>query len=149
MSTPIKGWSQVLGNVTAVRTAVALAVVSLVMAGCATSQKTLNERAIETERLLAAAGFQMKIADTPQKLARLQTMTQRTLVPHQQDGATRYVYADATSCKCLYAGSEKAYQRYQQLALKHQEAQDRLQTAEMNEAASMDWGMWGPWRPWW
>jgi hypothetical protein len=128
---------------------VILAVVSLLLAGCAPSQATLNKRAVEAERILAAAGFQMKFADTPELLTKLQAMPQRTLVPHKQNGALRYVYADATSCKCLYAGSEKAYQRYQQLALKHQEAQDRLQAAKMNAAASMDWGAWGAWAPWW
>jgi hypothetical protein len=122
---------------------------SLALAACAPSQKTLNERAMETERVLAAAGFQMKLADTPQQLAHLQALPQRTLVPRKHDDSVRYVYADATTCKCLYAGSEKAYQRYQQLALKHQEAQDRLRAAQMNEAASMDWGIWGPWGPWW
>ena len=133
----------------AVRGLIIAAVVGLVLVGCAPSQKTLNTRAMNTERMLAAAGFQMKLADTPGKLTKLEAMPQRALTPHQQGDDVRYVYADATSCKCLYAGSEKAYQRYQELALKHQDTEDRLEAAQMNEAASMDWDYWGGWAPWW
>ena len=41
-----------------------------------------------TEHLLAAAGFEMKLADTPEKLANLSTMTpRRTLVPQTRQPA--------------------------------------------------------------
>ena len=118
----------------------------IALAGCAGMQ---NKKAIQVERLLAASGFQMKLADTPQKLAHLKTLTQRKLVPHQRDGKVHYVYADATLCQCLYVGSEKAYQRYQDLALKKKLADEQRDAAEMNEAEEMNWGMWGAWRPMW
>ena len=38
-------------------------------------------QAMQTERMLAAAGFQMRMADTPEKLARLAKLTQRELMP--------------------------------------------------------------------
>ena len=115
------------------------------LAGCAAIR---NAKAMETERMLAAAGFQMKMADTPEKLARLETMTQRKLVPHQKDGKVYYAYADATTCKCLYVGTEQAYQRYQDLLLKKQIADEQMQAAEMNQDAAMNWDSWGPWGPW-
>ena len=37
-----------------------------------------------------------------------------------------------------------AYQRYQQLAIKQQLAQEQVMAAEMNEDAAMNWGAWGP-----
>lgn len=122
--------------------AVAAIVVGLgiVMAGCAA-------RAIETERLLAAAGFQMKLADTPEKLAHVETLTQRQLVPHQRDDKIYYVYADANYCKCVYVGTAEAYQQYQKLALQKKIAEQQLQAAEMNQDAAMNWNMWGPWGP--
>jgi hypothetical protein len=40
-------------------------VVMIAFAGCATVDK---ENAKDTERLLSASGFQMRMADTPQKL---------------------------------------------------------------------------------
>ena len=46
-----------------------LAAITLSVAGCATMQAQ-DTRA--TERLLAAAGFQTKAADTPEKIAHLQ-----------------------------------------------------------------------------
>lgn len=107
-----------------------------------------NQEAIQTERMLAAAGFQMKLADTPEKMAHLQALPQRQLSPHQKDGQIYYVYADAKSCQCVYVGTEQAYDRYQELALKAQVAQDQLTAAEMNQAAAMNWGIWGPWGPW-
>ena len=109
--------------------------------GCAAS-------AVDTERLLAAAGFQMRLADTPERMAHLSTMTQRQLVPEMQDGSLRYVYADDKYCKCVYVGTEKAYQRYERFALKQRVANSQLEAAQMNEDASMNWGMWGPWGPW-
>jgi len=123
-----------------------LAVLLFVLGGCAALQ---NQQAMDTERLLSAAGFQMKLADTPEKMAHLKTLTQRKLVPHERDDKIYYVYADANECQCIYVGTEKAYQRYQKLALKKQIAEERLNAAEMNENAAMDWGMWGPWGPWW
>ena len=123
---------------------IALIGFALMFTACAAIQ---NRDAIEMERLLAASGFQMRLSDTPQKLDHLKSMTQRKLVPHQHDDKIYYVYADATSCKCLYVGNEKAYQRYQKLAIEKNIAENRRMAAEMNENASMNWGMWGPWGP--
>ena len=129
------------------RTVVAAALILvLAMGGCAAIQ---NKKAIQTERLLAAAGFQMKLADTPDKLARLQEKPQRVLAPVNKDGTVYYLYADATSCECLYIGSEEAYQRYQKIVVQRNIAEDQRMAAQMNQNAAMDWGMWGPWGPWW
>lgn len=107
-----------------------------------------NQEAAQVERTLSAAGFQIKFADTQAKMDHLKTMTQRTLFPTQRDGEVYYMYADATTCNCLYVGTEKAYQRYQKLAIQQQIAQNQRNAAEMNQMSSMNWGMWGPWRPW-
>jgi hypothetical protein len=104
----------------------------------ASCQAIENEQAQNTEQVLAAAGFQMKEATTPQQRANLEAMTQRKMVIHDQDGKTRYVYADAQGCGCVYVGSEKNYDEFQRLSLKQEIAQE-------NVDASMDWGMWGPW----
>ena len=122
----------------ALRAAVLTAGLVWVLAGC---QAIGNEEAQSTEQVLAAAGFHMKEATTPQQLANLKAMTQRKIVMHDQDGQTRYVYADADGCKCVYVGSEKNYDEFQKLSIKQEIAQDNLD-------ASMDWGMWGPWPVW-
>jgi hypothetical protein len=106
-----------------------------VLASC---QAIEREQAQDTEQVLAAAGFHMKEATTPEQVANLKAMTQRKIVIHDQDGHTRYVYADAGGCRCAYVGSEKNYDEFQRLSIKQEIAQDNLD-------ASMDWGMWGPW----
>jgi hypothetical protein len=124
----------------------ALLLLGSLLMGCATIERA---ETIDTEQLLTAAGFRMKLADTPEKLAHLRTLTQRKIIAHQRDGGVGYVYADATACQCLYVGNEKAYQRYQQLAVEKKIAEDKRMAAEMNLDAAMNWNMWGPWGPWW
>ena len=114
-----------------------ITVLGIALAGCASMEKS---KATDTEQLLAAAGFKMKLADSPEKLAHLNTLTQRKVVTHERNGKNYYVYADADYCKCLYAGNQENYQRFEKLLVKQN-------IAEMNEDASMDWGMWGPWGP--
>lgn len=105
-------------------------------------------KAVETEQMLAAAGFKLKLADTPDQLAHVQSLAQHKLVPHEKDGSIYYVYADATTCKCLYWGNEESYQRYQQFAVQREIADEERMAAQMNESAAMNWGMWGA-GPWW
>lgn len=101
----------------------------------------------DTENMLAAAGFSMKNADTPAKLANLKTMPQNKVFVQTQKGKNYYVYADAAQCQCLYVGNETAYQNYQQIRIQKNIASEQLMAAEMNQEAMMDWGAWGPWGP--
>jgi len=119
---------------------VAVLVVAL-LAGCTAIEK---KDARQTESILAAAGFQMKPADTPDRVAHLQLLRPLKLVPHDRDGKLVYVYADPKACKCIWVGDQAAYQRFQQLALQQQIAQEQMMTAQMNEDAAMNWGLWGP-----
>jgi hypothetical protein len=120
------------------------AMLSLSLSGCT----TVAERAQATEATLAASGFQVKLANTPDQLAHIQSQTQMQLVPHEKDGSVYYVYADAQNCRCLYWGNEAAYQKYQQYSLEKEIADEQRQAASMNQSAAMNWGMWGP-GPWW
>ena len=122
-----------------------IAVSGALLSGCATMQK---DEAMSVERTLAAAGFQMKFADTPERIDELANLPQRTLAPQERDGELFYVYADPKYCKCLYVGTGKAYERYQKLALQQKLVQEKVEAAEMNDDASMNWGMWGGWGPW-
>ena len=103
-----------------------------------------REDADQIESTLAAAGFRMKPADTPARLAKLQAMPQRKLFSRTREGEPVYLYADAEFCKCLYLGRQAEYDRYQRLAMEKQIAQEQVAAAEMDENAAMDWGMWGP-----
>jgi hypothetical protein len=107
--------------------------------GCAAMQKSDT---MKHERSLAAAGFQMRFADSPDRLTQIQALPQGKLVSVPFEGERRWVYADAEYCKCMYVGTEMAYDRYQRIAIRQQLAEERL------EASSMDWGGWGGWGPW-
>ena len=84
----------------------------VVAAGCVAIQ-TAETRS--TEQLLGAAGFRAEAADTPEKLAELQTLPARKVLPQTRDGKTTYLYPDPTVCHCLYVGGETEYHQYQRL----------------------------------
>ena len=84
---------------------------------CASTQ---NKKAMEMEKMLAASGFEIRLADTPEKLAQAKRLPQRKLVAQELADRVLYVYADAQNCQCVYAGNEDAYRRYQKLALQKQ-----------------------------
>ena len=120
----------------------------LLSAGCAAKRA---QQAMNTERMLHAAGFQVKIADTPEKLEMLKGLAQRKIIPHPRDGAMYYLYADAASCQCLYMGTAEAYQRYIEYQVGQGIAENNRKAAQANAAATAPvnmgvWGVWGPWR---
>src|SRR5262249_1538698 len=144
-----KGWASHHRRVTCMREMTrSVVAITLIVAlgGCAAMRE---ERAKEKENLLSAAGFQMKPADTPNRVAHLQTLTPLKLVPHTRasDGKLLYVLADPKGCQCLYVGDEIAYQRYRALAQQQKIAQEQMVTAQLNTDSAMDWGLWGPY--WW
>jgi hypothetical protein len=93
--------------------------------------------------MLSAAGFQQKLADTPEKMAHLQTMPQQDVTGHKDGDKPRYVYADATYCQCLYIGDEAAYQRYRQLAKKSSQIDRQRQQTMWNDTSRMRRDVWG------
>jgi hypothetical protein len=117
-------------------------VLMMLLAGCAAIEK---QETRSTEQLLSAAGFDIKPADTPDKVATLQAMKQNKLVRRQtKDGRLQFLYADAAVCRCLYVGDEQAYQRYQNLAVQQQIAiadQEAELDASMDTPWAYDWGV--------
>src|SRR6266545_3025297 len=86
---------------------------TLALGGCAALQR--GEIA-STEQLLAAAGFTMQPADTPERLAQLEAMPAHKLVTQGEEGHAVYAYADPGSCKCVYVGGRGEYSTYTELA---------------------------------
>ena len=99
-----------------------------------------------TEQLLATEGFQKKVADTPEKLAHLETLTPaRKLVARQRNGETYYVYADPAVCKCLYVGTAAQYQGVLDKRLENEQLQALQDHVEYYDPVL--WSLWAPW-PW-
>jgi len=94
------------------------------------------------ENMLAAAGFTLLPASTPQRQASLASLPPHKFVHRTRNGKVVYIYADPTICDCLYVGDQAAYGRYRQNVFQKNLADERLMTAEMNE--NFDWGVWGP-----
>jgi hypothetical protein len=95
------------------------------------------------EQRLASAGFQKKLADSPAKLAHLETLAPaRKLVLHRRDGHLYYVYADPETCKCLYVGTAAQYQ----LALEKRLESDQLVAMQEHlDEDAVTWTLWAPW----
>ena len=107
----------------------------MVLCGCATIRQ---EEASDTERLLAAAGFQKRPAETPEQLAQLAAMPAQKLVARIEDGQRLYTYADPVNCRCLYVGGPEEYWAYQRRALQQEVATEL-------DSASLNWMLWAPW----
>ena len=121
----------------------AVAVATLVVAGCA------GVGSGNTTSLLSAAGFRVRTPQTPK-----QQQIYAALPPYQVhratvNGKTFYVYKDEKA-GVAYVGREQEYQRYHQLAVQQQIAQNYYMAAEMDRAAAFGWyGAWGPRAFWW
>jgi hypothetical protein len=63
---------------------------------------------------LEDAGFKMREANTPQKMARLNSIPPYKFVPHRKDGARYYVYADP-ACRCAFVGDDNAMKAYRDM----------------------------------
>jgi hypothetical protein len=120
---------------------VLLLALAAMLHACASLQQ---QQVQATENLLAAAGFKIRPADTPQKMSHLTTLQPFKLIGRSKDGQFVYTYADPEFCKCLYAGGPKEYQEFERLKFQKQQAATELMASE---ETSMDWGLWGP--PWW
>jgi hypothetical protein len=124
-----------------VRAGVAALAGGLLLGGCATADR---DRAAEIEPLLIAAGFQKRVADTPQKLAHLQQLEPLKLIPHARQTSVYYVYADPNGCRCAYVGNEMAFEQYQGLVLKQTVSEAKVSVTQVDEDSMMSWGSWGP-----
>jgi hypothetical protein len=122
---------------------IAAAAATLFVAGCAEMGSG------NTTSLLTAAGFRARTPQTPK-----QQQIYAALPPYKVEHATVkgrvfYVYKDEKA-GLAYVGHEQEYQRYQQLAVQQQIAQNYYMAAEMDRAAAWQWyGAWGPRGMWW
>jgi hypothetical protein len=119
----------------------------LALAAC----QTTAERVSAKEDTLAAAGFTMLPANTPERQAELSQLPPNKFVPQTKGDTTQYVYADPVVCNCLYIGDQKAYGAFRQDVLAKQIADEQQMTA-MTYQDGWDWGGWdwGPWgHGWW
>jgi hypothetical protein len=122
------------------------AVIALVL-GIGALSACESQRVAQREDNLAAAGFLLRPADTPEKQAMLKRLPPHRFVQRWKGDVVHYVYADPLVCSCLYVGTQAAYNQYKQ-----DRQQENLVDAQQMEAqaysdAAWNWAAWGPWGP--
>ncbi len=60
------------------------------------------------EDMLAASGFTLVPANTPQRQASLSSLPPHKFVHQLRNNAVVFIYADPTICDCLYVGNQAA-----------------------------------------
>lgn len=82
----------------------------LALAGCAGGAPPVN-KTLQAEEALAAAGFQLKMADTPAKVEHIRRIPQKKVVRAIIQDREVYLWADAAGCRCYYKGSRRNYKQ--------------------------------------
>lgn len=110
------------------------------LAGCTAIEKAGSG---STESMLAAAGFNVLPADTPERRASLAELEPYVISRQFRNGKPFYIYPD-TQGGFAYVGDQTDYDRYQNLVVRQRISDQNLMAAQM---ASMP-GMWGGWGCW-
>ena len=101
------------------------------------------------EQLLSAAGFRIKTPETDEQVSIYQAMEPYKLLRGELDDAPLFVYKQEKK-GIVYVGRDPEYQRYSQLALQRNLAQQDYMAAQMNQSMAYRWNYWGgPGRVWW
>jgi hypothetical protein len=111
---------------------------------CASTQTAVENK----ESMLVAAGFKVVTPKTAAHQQKLQQLPPGKIAMIQKSGKTFYVYPDAAHNQA-YVGGPQEYQAYQQARLANHLAQENLESAEMYQDATMNWGAWGGWGVGW
>lgn len=114
---------------------------AIALGACALFQESPQQRAQRIEPMLSAAGFNMLPADNEQKISAIQSLPPLKMRYYAKNGQLTYWFADPDYCHCVYTGNEAAYQRYQNLKIQAQMAQQAEMTAEANEEAAEEMAM--------
>jgi len=114
--------------------------------GCAGSGGSLispGANPPNTDELLTAAGFKQIIPMNSDQRTKLLNLPQKKFFLISKGSKVYYIYADASGCGCLYAGSQEQYRNFQSML-------SRAETAYEEQAAYVDDWDWNAWAPgWW
>src|SRR5277367_2820747 len=101
----------------------------------------------QSEDNLAAAGFVVRPANTPERQAMLKRLPPHQFVQRVNGDTVHYVYADPLVCDCLYVGTQQAYNQYKRDQQQKNLADEQQMTAQMYSDPAWSWNAWGPWGP--
>jgi hypothetical protein len=118
----------------------AFVALGLFLSACQSTTASISNK----EDMLAAAGFTLQPANTPQRLAALKSLPPHKFVQQTTNNKVVYVYGDPSICKCVYFGSQQAYGTYRAMVFQQKIADEQQMTAAMQRQAAFDFGPWGP-----
>src|SRR5271155_4504944 len=113
------------------------------LTACQTQQQIVTQR----EDNLAAAGFVIRPANTPERQVMLHRLPPHQFVQRVNGDTVHYVYADPLVCGCLYVGTQQAFAQYKLHEQQQNLANEQLMTAQAYSDPAWSWNAWGPWGP--
>ncbi len=114
----------------------ALLALLILAAGCATTK--------QTENMLAAAGFKVIAASTPQQEQKLKSLPPGKITLAKRNGKSYFVFPDQAHDR-IYLGTPREYQNYQQMLLDQKIAAQNRVDADMSSADGVGWDQWSDW----
>jgi hypothetical protein len=96
------------------------------------------------EEVMTASGFKRVAATSPQQQLALKQLPPHKFSRQTRDGHVVYIYADPTSCACLYVGAPSAYATYKATMRDRKLADEQALAANEMTMNDLDWGPWGP-----
>jgi hypothetical protein len=121
--------------------------IALIVAMAVTACESQTAIVTKNEDNLAAAGFVVRPANTPERVTMLNRLPPHQFVQRTSGDTVHYVYADPLVCGCLYVGTQQAYNQYKLHQLQQHLADEQLMTAQSYSDAAWNWNAWGPWGP--
>ena len=106
----------------------------MALAGC--SGAPVN-KTLQAEEALAAAGFQLKMADTPATVERISRIPQNQVVWGKIKDREVYLWAGAAGCQCYYVGTRQNYEQ-----LRHNQREEKADRRINSYDAQHDDGLW-------
>jgi hypothetical protein len=94
------------------------------LSGCAGMGKM---SAFQIDEMLARSGFQLHTADTPKKLAFLDSLPKNKFLHKMYKEKMYYFYANDPYCHCMYVGDQQAYLRFKE-SVKVHKMNERIDT---------------------
>ena len=113
------------------------------LGSCQTQQQIVAER----EDNLAAAGFVVRPANTPERQQMLSRLPPHKFIQRASGDTVHYIYSDPLVCGCLYVGTQQAFNQYKLHQQQQRLADEQQMTATMYADPAWRWDAWGPWGP--
>lgn len=122
---------------------IALLLIVLLFTGCAAIEKADR---LNTEKLLAAAGFRVLPANTPERQLSLEASPPYK-VERKLKGDEVYYFYSCPDQSIAYIGNQADYSKYRELELQQEIATQNTAASENAVLAAQQWNDWRVWGP--